>query len=105
PSANASGSISPTRAAHVRKSLGGRIPLIIDGGATERGPESTIIAATRDMLRPLRPGPIAGDANLPAGHSIDAPCQLASHSAPPPFPRAWKLLRNFWSLGGIIARQ
>ena len=33
PSANASGSISPTRAEHVLKSLGGRIPLIIDGGA------------------------------------------------------------------------
>ena len=47
PSANASGSISPTRAEHVLKSLGGRIPLIIDGGPTERGLESTIVAATR----------------------------------------------------------
>src|SRR5689334_4593457 len=37
PSANASGSISPTRAEHVLRSLGGKIPLIIDGGATERG--------------------------------------------------------------------
>ena len=37
PSANASGSISPTRAEHVMKSLGGRIPLIIDGGPTARG--------------------------------------------------------------------
>src|SRR5690242_4134252 len=37
PSANASGSISPTRAAHVLKSLAGRIPLVIDGGATRRG--------------------------------------------------------------------
>src|ERR1043165_2447893 len=35
PSANASGSISPTRAEHVLKSLSGRIPLVIDGGATE----------------------------------------------------------------------
>ncbi|HEX8936634.1 MAG TPA: L-threonylcarbamoyladenylate synthase, partial [Sphingomicrobium sp.] len=35
PSANSSGSISPTRAEHVLKSLGKRIPLIIDGGATE----------------------------------------------------------------------
>ena len=39
PSANASGGISPTRAAHVLKSLGGRVPLIIDGGATQRGIE------------------------------------------------------------------
>src|SRR5438552_16622186 len=44
PSANASGAISPTRAAHVLKSLGGKIPLIIDGGPTVRGLESTIIA-------------------------------------------------------------
>ena len=41
PSANASGRISPTRAAHVVASLGDRIALVIDGGATERGIEST----------------------------------------------------------------
>ena len=82
PSANASGSISPTRAEHVRKSLGGRIPLIIDGGATERGLESTIIAATGGMLRLLRPGPIEVDADLAAGERIEAPGQLASHYAP-----------------------
>src|SRR6476646_1754093 len=62
PSANASGSISPTRADHVLKSLGGRIPLIIDGGAAERGIESTIVAASGGPLRLLRPGPVALDA-------------------------------------------
>src|SRR5690348_10356992 len=62
PSANSSGSISPTRADHVLKSLGGRIPLIIDGGAAERGIESTIVAATGGALRLLRPGPVALDA-------------------------------------------
>ncbi|MEO5971860.1 MAG: L-threonylcarbamoyladenylate synthase, partial [Sphingomicrobium sp.] len=46
PSANASGAISPTRAEHVLVSLGGRIPLILDAGATARGLESTIVAAT-----------------------------------------------------------
>src|SRR5688500_7914963 len=50
PSANASGSLSPTRAEHVLKSLGGRIPLIIDAGATDRGLESTIVAATDGAL-------------------------------------------------------
>ena len=44
PSANASGRISPTRAAHVLASLGGRIPLIVDGGPTAHGLESTIVA-------------------------------------------------------------
>ena len=82
PSANASGSISPTRADHVLKSLGGRIPLIIDGGPTQRGLESTIIAATGGPLRLLRPGPIEVDAEHAAGEKIEAPGQLASHYAP-----------------------
>jgi L-threonylcarbamoyladenylate synthase len=82
PSANASGSISPTRAEHVLKSLGGRIPLIIDAGPTQRGLESTIVAATGGPLRLLRPGPIEVDAELAPGDRIEAPGQLASHYAP-----------------------
>jgi L-threonylcarbamoyladenylate synthase len=82
PSANASGSISPTRAEHVLKSLGGRIPLIIDGGATQRGLESTIVAATGGALRLLRPGPIEVDAERASGDLIESPGQLASHYAP-----------------------
>jgi len=82
PSANASGSISPTRAEHVLKSLGGRIPLIIDGGATERGLESTIVAVTGGPVRLLRPGPIEIEAEEGAGATIEAPGQLASHYAP-----------------------
>lgn len=82
PSANASGSISPTRAEHVLKSLGGRIPLIIDAGATERGLESTIVAATGGPLRLLRPGPIEVDAEHASGAKIEAPGQLAAHYAP-----------------------
>jgi len=83
PSANASGSISPTRAQHVLKSLGGRIPLIVDAGPTERGIESTIVAATGGSLRLLRSGPvqIAG-AVEEAASAIEAPGQLASHYAP-----------------------
>ena len=83
PSANASGAISPTRAEHVLKSLGGRIGLIIDGGITERGLESTIIAATGGPLRLLRRGPIdVPDAVSEASAGIQAPGQLASHYAP-----------------------
>jgi L-threonylcarbamoyladenylate synthase len=82
PSANASGSISPTRAEHVMKSLGGRIALIVDGGATERGLESTIVAATGGRLRLLRHGPIAIDAEVGSSERIEAPGQLASHYAP-----------------------
>lgn len=82
PSANASGSISPTRAEHVLKSLGGRIPLIIDGGQTKRGIESTIVAATGGPLRLLRRGPIEVDAEPVSSSTIEAPGQLASHYAP-----------------------
>jgi L-threonylcarbamoyladenylate synthase len=81
PSANASGRLSPTRAAHVLATLGGRIPLIIDGGPTERGIESTIIAATGGPLRLLRRGPIDVQADAASG-AIEAPGMLASHYAP-----------------------
>lgn len=82
PSANASGAISPTRAEHVEKSLGGRIPLIIDGGRTKRGIESTIVAATGEALRLLRPGPIQVAAETASGVRIEAPGQMQSHYSP-----------------------
>ena len=81
PSANASGRISPTRAEHVLASLDGRIALVIDGGATDRGIESTIVAATGGGLRLLRRGPIEIDAPLTRG-GIEAPGMMASHYAP-----------------------
>lgn len=88
PSANASGRISPTRAEHVLKSLGGRIPLILDAGPTSAGLESTIVAVENGQLRLLREGaipaeqlglerPIVADPARPS-----APGQLASHYAP-----------------------
>lgn len=82
PSANRSGAISPTRAEHVAASLSGLIPLIIDGGPTERGLESTIVAATGGPLRLLRPGPVLVEAAETPGERIEAPGQLASHYAP-----------------------
>ena len=82
PSANSSGSISPTRAEHVLKSLGGKIPLIVDDGPCERGIESTIVAATGGPLRLLRPGPIEIDAVVSTTSAIEAPGQLQSHYAP-----------------------
>lgn len=89
PSANASGTISPTRAAHVLASLDGRIDAILDDGASATGIESTILGLT-DVPRLLRPGPIDRRAieailGVPlgdAGDAITAPGQLASHYAP-----------------------
>jgi len=55
PSANRSGHVSPTRAEHVQADLAGRIDLIVDGGATPIGVESTIIACVEEPVL-LRPG-------------------------------------------------
>lgn len=92
PSANASGSISPTRAEHVLTSLKGKIPLILDAGPTSQGLESTIAAPENDRIRLLRPGPVTAEMleraarGLPVtastGNKIEAPGQLLSHYAP-----------------------
>jgi L-threonylcarbamoyladenylate synthase len=94
PSANASGTISPTSAQHVVRSLGGRIPLVVDGGASERGIESTIVRIDQGGLRVLRPGPIGVEEieaaarlthnrPLPSREGrIEAPGMMASHYAP-----------------------
>lgn len=90
PSANASGRISPTRAEHVLNSLDGRIPLVLDGGESGRGIESTIVRVEDASVTLLRPGPIAfADilrvSGLPEGRastSVEAPGQLESHYAP-----------------------
>ncbi len=91
PSANRSGGISPTTAAHVADSLGVAAPLIIDAGACRAGLESTIVALRADGWQILRPGPITsaqiavvlGTPSLEKNDDrIEAPGQLASHYAP-----------------------
>jgi L-threonylcarbamoyladenylate synthase len=82
PSANRSGFISPTCAAHVLASLDGRIDMVLDGGATPAGVESTIVAVRADgSVEELRPGPLQ-IGTRGEGSSIEAPGQLASHYAP-----------------------
>jgi L-threonylcarbamoyladenylate synthase len=57
--------------------------LIVDAGPTERGLESTIVAATDGRLRLLRRGPIEVEGVIEAeSGGIEAPGQLASHYAP-----------------------
>ena len=59
PSANRSSRVSPTRAEHVVDQLGGRIPLVLDGGACDIGIESTVVDLTGDTPTLLRPGSIS----------------------------------------------
>ncbi len=95
PSANRFGRISPTSAAAVTSELGGRIPLIIDGGACAEGLESTIVAIEpgekRPVLRVLRPGPVTSEQLRKFGRVVkgcrvtdhpEAPGQFESHYAP-----------------------
>ncbi|CAN5566591.1 L-threonylcarbamoyladenylate synthase [soil metagenome] len=109
PSANASNAISPTRAEHILASLSGRVPLVIDDGATDAGLESTIVRTGAEPAI-LRPGPITLEMLLPRASSerrpgphearagqesqetlafagvvemrVTAPGQLASHYSP-----------------------
>jgi L-threonylcarbamoyladenylate synthase len=97
PSANRSGHVSPTTAQHVLADLRGRIALIVDGGPTPMGLESTIVACL-DQPMLLRPGalpraeierivdlvdpPPGIEAPAEAGVAPIAPGQLASHYAP-----------------------
>jgi len=92
PSANRSGQVSPTCADHVAADLAGRIEAILDGGATEVGVESTIVACLPDGPRLLRPGGVTREAieavlgrALPAEEgagAVIAPGMLQSHYAP-----------------------
>ncbi|WP_274425461.1 L-threonylcarbamoyladenylate synthase [Chelativorans sp. YIM 93263] len=90
PSANISGRVSATTAAAVDAGLGDRIELIVDGGPTTVGLESTIIKIDGDAVTLLRPGGItAEEIEKVAGRSlsrgakgVEAPGMLASHYAP-----------------------
>lgn len=61
PSANLSGSPSPTTAGHVFNDMNGRIPVIVDGGFSAVGVESTVISFENDAIRVLRPGFISAE--------------------------------------------
>lgn len=91
PSANRFGRVSPTAAQHVFDELNGRIPLIVDAGATTHGIESTIVAVRDGKIDILRRGPITRDELsifgakiniVSAAQKISAPGQLPSHYAP-----------------------
>lgn len=100
PSANSSGRISPTRAAHVRDDLGSRVDLILDGGETSEGLESTIVKVDEaaGIVTMLRPGTVtAAELEAASGAAVrsfhaeiedaatgrpEAPGQLLKHYAP-----------------------
>jgi len=62
PSANLSNCVSPTNAAHVALQMGAQLPLVVDGGQSQVGIESTVVDLTQTPARVLRPGMIHEDA-------------------------------------------
>ncbi len=102
PSANRSNEISPTNAEHVRRSLGDRIPLIVEGGQSQVGIESTVLDLSGPVPRVLRPGMIHEESLLavtgelatetnPTEGPLRSPGLLRKHYAPKArlFVRAW----------------
>ncbi|MFW6062334.1 MAG: L-threonylcarbamoyladenylate synthase, partial [Planctomycetota bacterium] len=93
PSANRSGELSPTTAAHVRRSLGGRIGMVLDGGPCHVGVESTILSLAGDVPLLLRPGGVSLEELREVVGEVDvapacaearplSPGRLASHYRP-----------------------
>lgn len=95
PSANRSGHVSPTTAQHVEADLGDTLHMILDGGPTEVGLESTVVDVTSPRVRLLRPGGVtAAEVEEVLGEPVErtggsqseqrpsSPGQLLSHYAP-----------------------
>jgi L-threonylcarbamoyladenylate synthase len=92
PSANLANELSPTNAEHVLRSLGPRIPLIIDGGQSQVGIESTVLDITTKPPRLLRPGMIHDESLVAVagkilhggteGETLRSPGMLKKHYSP-----------------------
>lgn len=111
PSANRFGRVSPTTSAHVEEELGDQLELVLEGGASNVGVESTIVDVSRGVPRLLRPGgipreaieevlgqPLEGGAHVT---DVRAPGMLESHYA----PRAGLLLVTAAELEDALAQH
>jgi L-threonylcarbamoyladenylate synthase len=116
PSANPSGTVSPTTAEHVRQSFSPDEVMVLDGGPCRAGIESTVVTLAEDPPRILRPGVISADelasvlgrSGIPADSgpraapeaSLESPGRLPVHYA----PRARATLIDTADLGPLLAR-
>jgi L-threonylcarbamoyladenylate synthase len=90
PSANRSGRVSPTEAVHVAEDIGDDVAMILDGGSTPLGLESTVMDLSGEAPALLRPGAVTlealtellGPIALPGSGLPKSPGMLASHYAP-----------------------
>ena len=115
PSANRSGRPSPTQADHVLEDLNGRIPLILDGGSSRVGVESTVLDLTGGTPVVLRPGGVTTEMLLPylpdlqvdpavfASYGSRSATALAGHEIPS-LCAARQFERNHRNAGGCKTR-
>jgi len=100
PSANLASQLSPTTAEHVRRGLGDRVKLIVDGGSCQVGIESTVLDLTANPPQVLRPGMIRAESLAavtgalgtsidPSGSHLKSPGLLPKHYAPKATLRVW----------------
>jgi L-threonylcarbamoyladenylate synthase len=111
PSANPANQLSPTTAEHVRRHLGNRVPLIVDGGASNVGIESLVLDLTASPPRILRPGMIHNEAlqaviGMPDSTAAEASGPLKSPGMlPRPYsPRARLVLWKWESEQELLNR-
>lgn len=78
PSANLFTQLSPTTAAHVRAGLGGRVDMVLDGGQTDVGIESTVLSLAGGRAVLLRPGMVSRGAI----EAVIGPVEVAAAGAP-----------------------
>lgn len=110
PSANRSMMLSPTTAAHVAKSLGDAVDLILDGGPTEVGIESTVVDLTAAEPRILRPGMITANQIRAAVGALGDGARIAGDVARPSpgmldrhySPRARLMLADPETIGALV---
>jgi L-threonylcarbamoyladenylate synthase len=81
PSANLSNRVSPTNAEHVRAQLAGKIPLIVDGGQSQVGIESTVLDLSVSPPRILRPGMIHAESLAAVGVAIQGAGDWSPHQS------------------------
>jgi L-threonylcarbamoyladenylate synthase len=104
PSANPANALSPSSADHVARSLGDRLPLIIDGGDCNVGIESTVVDVTGSVPRILRPGILSSEAIAEAA-GMEVARNPIHASCPAPLRSPGQLTRHYSPVAPLVIRR
>ena len=95
PSANLSNQVSPTNAGHVRAQLDGKIPLIVDGGQSQVGIESTVLDLSVSPPKILRPGMIHAESLAAVGFGVQSAGGMSDEPAAGPLRSPGRLQKHY----------